>query len=132
MWIVCSFLLSNFISLWQKKNKIKNKIRKKLTEDSRSSLYPSKKRPWALLYCIEKIPSQRSVNDAKKKKKEKRKKIELSTFRREPSHRASTSPSAKRILDENTLLVQCIIIIFILFSYVFPRNNIITLSFVLE
>jgi len=46
------------------------------------------KRPWALLYCIEKIPSQRSVNDAKEKKEKNEKKIELTTFRREPSHRA--------------------------------------------
>jgi len=88
------------------------------------------KRPWALLYCIQKIPSQRSVNDAKEKKKnEKRSSFPLFDENLLTA-RSSTSPPAKRILNENTLLVQCIIIIiFILFSYVFSRNNIITLSF---
>lgn len=89
------------------------------------------KRPWALLYCIEKIPSQRSVNDAKEKKRKMKKRSSFPLFDENLlTARSSTSPPAKRILNENTLLVQCIIIIiFILFSYGFSRNNIITLSF---
>jgi hypothetical protein len=116
------FFTFKFYFTLAKEEQNKKIRKKKLAEDSRSSLYPSKNVLGRCYIALKRFHCKGRLT-MQKKKKEKRKKIELSTFRREPSHRASTSPSAKRILNENTLLVQCIIIIiiiiFILFSYVF-------------